>query len=360
MVRKPFLKGKLIPISVMSTAALALLANQASAKSWQDIVMDHHGILTNPHLIKNMSTNLDQWVNIGNHIWAAIQWIDNFPAHLPEYSLSIMSNIFHLLSNIVLETPLFLFDNPLIQSKTLIFSSVSILLVTILTILNGIKRMLKQRYTSIKEIAPKFFIATAISGFAPFLFKGGFKFLNFLSRSLGDLTFHISNLDFVTGGNMGFIDGLMLFGFDIVSIVLLIPILLKTAKRWFELICLSTITPLAMSAYVFNETKYLFNKWFKAIIDRSQVQLVYAFFLFIMSVIIFSTAGLTSSYAIIVRLLILVGGLMTLANPPEYVTKFGVDGHPWKITKDAYNKARNTFNVKNMVNWKARLLKFKK
>jgi hypothetical protein len=332
----------------MSTAALTLMAQQASAKSWQDIIMDKHGILTNPHLIHNMTHDLDTWIKIGNHIWSGMQWITNLPDHLPEYSIQIMTSIFNIISNVTLNTPLFIFDNPVIQDKTLIFSGISILLVIFATILNGIKRMCRKQFTPLKQIMPKFFTATIISGSSPFLFKTGFSALNKLCHWVNDLTNNMSNLEFINHHTMGFFDGLMLGGFDLVSIALLIPILLKTGKRWFDLLCLSAITPLAMTAYVFDETKHLFNKWFNAIIIRGQTQVVYAFFLFIMSVFIFGTVGLGvhSVYDILMRLLILVGGLMTLANPPEYVTRLTDNVQPIKdFGKDIKQSAINTYHT---------------
>lgn len=332
----------------MSTSALALMAHQASAKSWQDIIMDQHGILTNPHLIHNMTHNLDTWIKIGNYIWTAMQWIYNLSDHLPEYSIQIMTGIFNIISNVTLNTPLFIFNNPVIQDKTLIFSGISVLLVIIATMVNGIKRMCKKRFTPLKKIMPKFFIATAVSGTSPFLFKTGFEALNKLCHWLNNLTNNMSNLEFINHSSMGFFDGLMLGGFDLVSIALLIPILLRTGRRWFDLLCLSAITPLAMSTYIFDETKHLFTKWFNAIIIRGQTQVVYAFFLFIMSVFIFGTVGLGvhSVYDILIRLLILVGGLMTLANPPEFVTRLTDNVQPIKdFGKDIKNAALSTYNT---------------
>jgi hypothetical protein len=332
----------------MSTTALTLMAHQASAKSWQDIIMDKHGILTNPHLIHNMTHDLDTWIKIGNHVWSGMQWITNLPDHLPKYSVQIMTSIFNIISNVTLNTPLFIFDNPVIQDKTLIFSGISVLLVILATALNGIKRMCRKQFTPLKSIMPKFFTATIISGMSPFLFKTGFSILNKLCHWLNDLTNNMSNLEFINHHTMGFFDGLMLGGFDLVSFALLIPILLKTGKRWFDLLCLSAITPLAMTAYVFDETKHLFNKWFNAIIIRGQTQVVYAFFLFIMSVFIFGTVGLGihSVYDILMRLLILVGGLITLANPPEFVTRLTDNVQPIKeFGKDIKQSAINTYRT---------------
>lgn len=323
----------------MSTAALSLFVNQASAKSWTDIIMDKQGILTKPSIIQNMVTQTEQWQKIGNAIWNGIQWLYNLPENIPLYSLQLCSSIFHLLFDVVLETPILLFDNPVIQDKMLVFSGVSILLVTVFTAISGIKQMLLKRHTPLKTIMTRFFAAVTISGFAPAIFKGVFSFLNFISKQLCSLTDKTINVHSIINNNSDAFGLVALTGFDLVSIALLIPILLKTAKRWFDLLCLSAVTPLAMAASVFDETRHFFHSWLDGIINRGQTQLVYAFFLFIMSVFIFGTVGITSTYGILVRFLILIGGLMELANPPGFVTKLASND---QSLSEYWNSMKNT------------------
>lgn len=318
MVRKTLLKDlfyKVVPVCALSTATILALTQSVSAKSWEDIVMQPKGILLQHNMFGSVSDTVNSWVQVGDYALKGINWLINIKENLPILSANICSSIYHLLSNIVLQTPTFIFDNMAIQDKLLTFSGVSVLLVTLMTAYTGIKRMSRKRHTDLKQISFRYFMACTLSGFAPFIFKAAFSGLNVLSTTLNGLVADEIKSSVITGSTaINWLDTVMMFGFDIVSIWFLIPILIKSGKRWFDLLCLSALTPLALASYVFDETHKYFNLWINGITSRAQVQVIYAFFLFIMGVVILGTVGVTSFAGFFIRALIMLGGLMTIAN----------------------------------------------
>lgn len=342
---------RVVPVCALSTAAVLALTDRASARSLSSVIMEPHGILTSPNTMKNIHDNFDNWVKIGELVYKGIQWVGNLPKNIPHYSVDLFSGVYKLIADLVLQTPTFIFDNSIIQDKMLVFSGLSVLIVSVMTAFTGIKQMIKKRHTDVKTISYRFLLATIVSGFAPFIFKMTFSGLNYLSTALNKMTqVELSNYAFVENLSLSALDTTVLIGFDLVSIALLIPILLQSGKRWFDLLCLSAITPLAMSSFVFNETRRYYSAWLEAIISKGKTQLVYAFFIFIMSVFMFGTVGVASTSGLLIKMLILLGGLMTMANPPRMVLsqvdKDGdIGGYANKVKKSTGSVYRTlTFN----------------
>lgn len=309
---------KLVPISALSTLFVTTWAHHASAKSLTDYIFEPKGVL-----LEKSSYDINTWMNIGRYIYKSIKWIINLPSNLPHYSVDLLSGIYKLLSDICLQTPIFIFDNPIIQHQTLVLSGISILLVAIVSSFMGLKQIIGKRHTPLKDTALRFSIATVLTGLTPFLFKYTFTGINALVKSINNLTsLQLDHFKILNASHMGFLDTTLLFGFDAVAIYLLIPILLQSGKRWFDLMCSCAVAPLALSSYVFNETSHYFNAWLDGIIEKGRTQLIYAFFIFLMSVFMFATSGVTSGTGLVIKLLIILGGLFRMANPPTMVTKF--------------------------------------
>lgn len=295
--------------------------------------IQNHGIFTKEGLVERggswqeIKGFVDQWSEIGNTLSNGIHFINQLPENMPIYSVQLLSKIYELLTTTVLYTPLFIFNNSLIKDTSLVLAGVSILLVTILTMVEGIKKMLKKKNTDVKKILSRYLLAITGAGFSPFLFEKSFQLINSLTKAISQIGSHkisqfniFSSADSVLGFiNNGFMETTLLIVFDAIVLALLIPIILQTGRRWWDLLCLSSLTPLSLSAWIFDDYKHYFDKWWANIKLLAQTQLIYAIYICLMGVFIFGTAGVVTGSGLIAKMLIIIGGLMRMSNPPAFI-----------------------------------------
>lgn len=283
------------------------------------------------------------------------EWLAELPQHIAGWSVDLLIKVYEILM-LILQTPLFIFNNSYIKNVSLTLSGVSILIVTILTIFNGFKQMLKFRHIKFKDIYEKYFIATIGAGIAPVAFETAFKIINKIVEAITkiggiDMTPNSikSNIDvnvidwFHTGA---------LFLFDILLIALIIPILLQNGRRFFDLMILSATTPLALTAWVFDEYRHLFKEWWSRIKKLSLTPIIYALYIVLLGLFIFGTQNVTDGGGLLIKFIIILGGLSRLANPPNFVKRNVDQGgnvvDMWKKSKKAVMEPISLFKgVKN-------------
>ncbi|MGG3890346.1 hypothetical protein [Metabacillus fastidiosus] len=311
-----------------------------------------------------IKTFMSQWEEIGNSISSIISWINHLPENMPTYTIQLLAKIYELLASTILYTPLFIFNNSIVKNTSLVFASLSILIVTTLTMIEGIKKMLKKQHTDIVKISKRYFLAIVGAGFSPFIFEKAFELINKLSKSITQIgSISISNFNAFSHGlvgtiNMGFLETLYLLLFDIIVIALLIPIILQTGRRWWDLLCLASIAPLSLSAWVFDEHRHYFNKWWSHTKLLAQSQLIYSIYICLMGVFIFGTANINEGANLIGKLLVIAGGLTAMSNPPQFI-KHKVD--TGDDTLDMFkNMWKTSQKVSDTVTFKPTRLFFKK
>jgi hypothetical protein len=335
MVRKSLLNKFIVPFSVVSTAFLTFTFNSAKAATIGDIVLQKQGVITHVanakegfSLLEIPKVVMHNIEVITGFIMKGLDWLNNLDGSLPKLTADLLTSIFHFLSKIILQTPLFIFNNPFLKNTSLTFALTSITIVTLLTVFESFMQMFKQNHTPFKTILKRWAIVAGVSGFLPFAFETGFTYLNKLTNAISSIG-TINGGDssgFINGGTMGFFDTLIIILFDLSAIALLIPVCLQSGKRWWDILCLSAISPLALSSWVFDRHRHYFNAWWRNIKSLSMVQLVYAVFLLLMGIFIFSTQSIQGGItALIIKLLIVIGGLLRLSNPPSFVTRMTGD-----------------------------------
>lgn len=294
---------------------------------------------------KELFVNIDE---LSEKLLSILDWINNLPVSLPKLTADLLTNIYHLLSKIALQTPLFIFNNPFLKNASLTFAILSITIVTLLTIFEAIMQMCKQDHTDFKTIMKRYSIIAALSGFLPFAFETGFSYINDLSQAIS----HIGSVNggsangFIMAKKMGFWDTFIITLFDLTAISMLIPFALQAGRRWFDLMSLACIAPLALSSWVFDRHRHYFRKWWSHVKSLSIVQLVYAIFILLMGIFIFSTQSIQGGIlTILFKLLIVCGGLWRMVNPPRFVTTLA-DGSGSDIF-DMYDNQKKSF--KNVV-----------
>lgn len=353
MVRKSILKKVAIPFATVSTAFLMTGFKHAKADSLSDIgkeflkngdvtkgqfsakvIAENGGFFGQfKHLFENMDFLTGKLIKV-------LDFGNNLPLSIPKLTTDLLTNIYHFMSSIILQTPLFIFNNPYLKNTSLTFALISISIVTILTVFEAFMQMFKKQHTDFKKILKRWSIVAGVSGFMPFAFESGFTFLNKLTDAITKIGIDGSSTGFIYGTTIGWFDTLIVILFDLTAIGLLIPVCLQSGKRWWDLMCLACISPLALSSWVFDRHRHFFSSWWNKVKSLSLVQLVYAVFLLIMGLFIFSTQSLHGGiFTLVIKLLIVTGGLIRMANPPRFVSKLTGDKSDMF---DQYDEGKNT------------------
>jgi hypothetical protein len=203
-------------------------------------------------------------------------------------------------------------------------------------------QMLNKKHTNFKTILKRWLIVASVSGFVPFAFESGFNFINKLTDAISHIGMNGGNSNgLIYGEKIGWFDTLVIILFDLTAISMLIPICLQAGRRWWDLLCLCAISPLALSSYCFDRHKHYFTKWWDSVKTHSLSQLVYAVYILLMGIFIFSTQSITGGFfTLVVKTIIVIAALNRLAHPPQFIKRMTDNGSD---VFDEYDKTKKTF-----------------
>lgn len=245
-------------------------------------------------------------------------WFKNLPENITTLTTEFTSNMYELVSMLILKTPLWIFNNAWFEQTTYKFSLLAIGVVTSLTIIEGIKRKFRKRHMNLKDIGKRWFIVAGLSTVVPFLFYHFFKYLNLISDKIISLNKAIIATPDMTV--LPAFDILVLLCFNIVLVGITIPTLLKNARRFFDILTLGLMTPLALTAWIFDSWRHLFNSWWNNLKSLSMVQIVYAFYLMVIGLLLYGANAVPGDLnSAIMKCLFVIGGFTRLMNPPNFV-----------------------------------------
>lgn len=329
---------------------------KAKAATVSDILSQKQGFISKHIFNPNdgywpgemLKSDLNKIEYITDKIIKGLDWLNNLDGSLPKLTADLLTAIYNFLAKIILQTPLFIFNNPFLKNTSLTFALISITIVTILTVFESFMQMLNKKHTDFKTIVKRWAIVAGISGFMPFAFESGFTFINKLSEAISKIgNVNGGNVNgFIYGETLSFFDTLIIILFDLTAIGMLIPVCLQAGRRWWDLMCLAAISPLALSAWVFDRHKHYFYAWRRKVKSLSLVQLVYSVFILLMGVFIFATQGIQGGiFTLIVKLLIVAGGLVRMSNPPRFVTNQTKDPGDIKV-KSTFKGMYDTITFK--------------
>ena len=281
----------------------------------------------------------------------SFDFIQYLTQHLYHWSIEIMAWVYKMLNNFVLHTPLWLFKHSAFEGVTLTLSMLSVSLVILFSMYEGIMRMLsirskKKDYTKMDKIAKRFFIALLAAGLMPTLFVKGFTVLNWLSHTIGQIGY-INMTAKVNPGNISGLDVLALGLFDVALIGYLIPVLLKNGRRFFDLICLNILSPLALTAWVFERHRNLYHQWWSAIKNLAVVQVVHSLFIGLLGILIFAIPNTFNGGALFFKMILVVGGLARMNTPPRILSHYQSDFGG--TVKDTYKGFLQSLNLKKKI-----------
>ena len=298
---------------------------------------------------QNISEIADFVRTIGGYVNKTIDFFANFKENISRLTVDVMAWTYETLTKVVLHTPSFLFDSEWLKENTVTFTGLSLVMMVSLVLLEGFERLIggmrsTRHLTPISQIYKRIPIVLAVSALAPTFFYYGFQGLNWLTDVIigfsGD--FMKYGLNATTLLDMSVYEILLFALFDIALIGMLVPVFFQNFRRWFELLVLTSITPLALSCWMFKTKEHLFNVWWSAIKSRAMVQLVYAVYLLFIGTIMFGTKVPENGMELLIKLGVMIGGLAAMANPPHIVGRLvNYRGR----TEDTLNDAKNSLTI---------------
>lgn len=252
------------------------------------------------------------------------------------------------------------------------FSGVSIGIMTALTIFESMKRMASGlrgndfikvgKAMDFKTILKRWFLAAGLTTIAPALWRQGFRLLNSVSDTL--IRMGASNMQGVAlTGHMAAFDVAVMLAFDAVLIGTIVPVLWQNGRRFFDLIVLGILTPLALVAWIFDGYRGLFNQWWGQVKHLSLVQVYHAIFLLVLGWFIFGVGTPTTFTGLVIKTLVVIGGFARMTNPPQLIAKhLDSGGDVRKLTgngKSAFKKTKENYALsKALLGGPAKAIKF--
>lgn len=263
---------------------------------------------------------------LSGYLNATIDFFRNLKQNVANISAEVMTWTYETLTKVVLHTPSFLFDGDWLKENTLMFTGLSIVMTVCIALYEGFQRTVSgvaetKGLTNMSRVYGRLPLVLGISAIAPTLFYYGFTALNWATEKIISVASYQMQQGLAHVGMVTFspIEVTMFVLFDIALIGMMIPVFLQNFRRWFELLVLASITPLALSCWMFESKEYLFHMWLENIKKRSTVQLIYAVYLLFIGGIMFGTKIPESGWDFLVKLGVMIGGLFSMVNPPQIV-----------------------------------------
>lgn len=325
LLKSRLLKIGTIPAAVISTFFFTSIGDRAYAETISNDSFFDKGksmfsgfikdsfMPSTPNPIKEVMDWFGEFVNL----------IKDLPHNIVKMSAELLSWIYDLCAGLILKTPLFLFDNEWFTTMSLGFSGVSVGIVVVLTIIECIKRMLsgankKLRPMEFTTIMKRWSLVAGVTSITPFLFKSAFKVLNFISGKLTSMGSEIMTASALTT-TFSTIDVITLLVFDAILISTVIPMLWTNGRRFFDLLVLGVVAPVALSCWVFDSHRHFFNQWWSNVKHLSLVQVYHSLFLLIIGLFIFGIPFPADFTGTVVKLLVVIGGFARMQNPPKII-----------------------------------------
>lgn len=213
-----------------------------------------------------------------------------------------------------------------------IFMGYSVLMMIFLSVAEGYKAIIGVSYTRISTIFGRTFVALIGAGMTMpaviWLIKCADLAVQMIA-TLGETYFKGSNdlgamlRDFSASGTGNFFASIL---FMITFFYFIAHALFKVGIRWFDLLMNMVASPFAWASYVTNGTaKYLAN-WMSSTGKLILINVVYAFYVTVISTIVLAPGPVESFGGWVARMLLLVGGLYRLANPPSWIQNMDAQG----------------------------------
>ncbi|MGV3094493.1 hypothetical protein [Bacillus licheniformis] len=312
-------------MAVLSTTVISSITSRAYAATTD--VKAPVDLLKMGWQDKNVFTAVPEAIDkINKAITTVVNFFSDLPHNIAEMSVHLMSWLYDLCATLILKTPLWIFNNEWFENTTYLFSILAIGVVSVLTTIESIKLMFtglrkrKAQPMPFKTILKRWAIVAGIITAVPFLFQKSFEVLNKISDtliSMGSKTMDALSLP----ETISFFDVATLVLFDGILISSIVPVLWQNGRRFFDIMVLGVVSPLALTAWIFDPYRHLFRQWWDNVKHLSLVQVYYSLFLLILGWFIFGIPTPSAITGMIVKMLVVIGGFNRMTSPPRIVTK---------------------------------------
>lgn len=298
---------------------------------------------------------------------AILEFFQNIPSTLAQTSIDLLMWSYDMIATIVLRTPTYLFSGEWFAGSVLTFTGMSIMMMILLSIYEGFRRMMNPmqerpsyRPTELKKLVQRAPAVLVGSALAPMGFTYGAKVLNWISEMIISVgRYRIASVSIEGMGALGFFEVLALVGFNIGIVYMMVPVFMQNFRRWFDLVALGVMTPLALTCWMFEGQRHYFHAWWEHIKRCSTVQVAYSIFLLLIGALMFGTPMPSSFSGIILKMGIVLGGFWRMSDPPAIMRrnfdtgrdlKGMIDGaketlKPNRKTKEAWSMAKTAGNL---------------
>lgn len=235
--------------------------------------------------------------------------------------------------------PLAVFGNPYVYKMQMAFTGYAVFMIVLLSMLEGLKAILGFSYTSFLTLIGR----TVVSSIGMGLTIPAVLFLIKCSNLLVYSILRVS-AQYTSNAHLGeafrtlSYDGLVNFVasllFLLACLYFILLALLRVGRRWFDLLMNLVISPLAWAAYVTNGTARYLSDWFRSTGRIILANIVYAFYVAVLSLVIMLPIRMDSVADWLVKMLLVLGGLYRLANPPSWIRSLNGGGSIIPVLKD--------------------------
>ena len=312
---RPLLLALGIPFGVLATNNV-----EASAGFFGDMKK------VGENTAEGFSEMRDFFSTLKGYLEATVDFVINIRENVATISADVMTWTYETLTKVVLHTPSFLFDSEWLRENTIMFTGLSLVVTVCIALYEGFQRMISgvhetKGITNINKVYARLPFVIGISAVAPTLFYYGFTALNWATEKIINLASiqMQEGLANINTSTFTLLEVGMFVLFDIALIGVMIPVFLQNFRRWFELLVLASITPLALSCWMFDSKEHLFHLWWDSIKKRATVQLVYAVYLLFIGGLMFGTKLPEDNWDLLIKLGVMIGGLFSMVNPPQII-----------------------------------------
>lgn len=252
-----------------------------------------------------------------------VNFFANFEQNVLNITTTTMTWTYETITKVVLHTPSFIFEGDWLRDNVVTFTGLALVVTVCLALYEGFQRMVGQTrgLTDMKKFYSKLPIALGVSAFAPTAFYFGFKGLNWVTAKIIEYTgMQIHNgVATISHGGINMLDYILLGVFNISLVGMMIPIFIQNFRRWFELILLCIVTPVAFTCWAFESRKRYFDMWWDGIKKRSTIQIVYAIYLMVIGTLMFGTPAPEGGFGVLLKCGVMIGGLFSMVRLPGFV-----------------------------------------
>lgn len=299
-------------------AVLSLVPQRAAAAGWNPLDTTNQAI--------------EKWNMVVDTIVNIIEWFKHLKENIGKMSMDLLAWTYDAITSVVLYTPTFLFDSQWFHQNILMFTGMSVVMSVLLALYEGFKRLFNKRHTDMGYISKRLPFVILGAGIAPMAFYWSFNLINQFTSAIIEIGKHqmsdgLQSFEFT---EYTLLDVFMFLGFDIALIGMMIPIFLQNFRRWFDLLALGALTPVALSCWMFKGHEHHFKNWWDHIKRCSLVQLVYAVFLVIIGSLMFGAKVPATEMDMMIKMGIVIGGLWRMSSPPNIIRRYLDTGTDFK------------------------------